>query len=232
MALSLDRDLISQRVSHGLRPPLRSLVPPGLAGGEGDPWPSLNIAKARTLLQDAGYCNGRVLSVPFTYRSNVPADRLMALIWQTQLQRDLPDCLALDLDGVESTTVYRQLGDGAFAAVMLDWRGPYPDPEAYLSPLLSCDVSRGFICERGEAAKSGSFWTAPGLDQALQQSDRSRGRKRLQDLDVIETQAAQGAAYIPVWLVTARAWSQRGVATPEFDGNGQVKLAQLEEVPQ
>ncbi len=230
MALSLDRDLISRRVSHGLRPPLRSLVPPGLVGGEGDPWPSLNIAKARTLLQNAGYCNGRVLTVPFTYRSNVPADRLMALIWQAQLQRDLPDCLTLDLNGVESTTVYRQLGDGTFAAVMLDWRGPYPDPEAYLSPLLSCKVSKGSTCERGEAAKSGSFWTAPGLDQALQRSDRSRGRKRLEELEAIETMAAQGAAYIPVWLVTARAWSQASLATPEFDGNGQVKLAQLEEV--
>ena len=230
MALSLDRDLISQRVSHGLRPPLRSLVPPGLEGGEGDPWPSLNIAKARTLLQNAGYCNGRVLSVPFTYRSNVPADRLMALIWQAQLQRDLPDCLTLDLNGMESTTVYRQLGDGTFAAVMLDWRGPYPDPEAYLSPLLSCKASKGFICERGEAAKSGSFWTTPGLNRALQQSDRNRGRKRLDELEAIEAMAAQGSAYIPVWLVTARAWSQTSLATPEFDGNGQVKLAQLKEV--
>ena len=199
-------------------------------GADGVSWPSFNIAKARTLLLDAGYCNGRVLTVPFTYRSNVPADRLMALTWQTQLQRDLPDCLALNLNGMESTTVYRQLGDGTFPAVMLDWRGPYPDPEAYLAPLLSCKVSKGFICERGEAAISGSFWTAPGLDEALKRSDRSRGRKRLDDLEAIEAVAAEGAAYIPVWLVTARAWSQTTLATPEFDGNGQVRLAQLKEV--
>jgi peptide/nickel transport system substrate-binding protein len=231
MALSLNRELISRRVSHGLRPPLRSLVPPALPGADGVSWPSFNIAKARTLLLDAGYCNGRVLTVPFTYRSNVPADRLMALTWQTQLKRDLPDCLALNLNGMESTTVYRQLGDGTFPAVMLDWRGPYPDPEAYLAPLLSCKISQGFICERGEAAISGSFWTAPGLDQALRRSDRSRGRNRLDDLEAIEAVAAQGAAYIPVWLVTARAWSQTTLATPEFDGNGQVRLAQLKEVP-
>jgi len=230
MALSLDRKLISRRVSHGLRPPLRSLVPPALTEGANGPWPSLNIAKARTLLLDAGYCNGRVLSVPFTYRSNVPADRLMALTWQTQLQRDLPDCMTLNLNGMESTTVYRQLGDGTFAAVMLDWRGPYPDPEAYLGPLLSCKVSKGSVCKRGEAAISGSFWTAPGLEKALKQSDRSRGRKRLDELEAIEAKAAQGAAYIPVWLVSARAWGQASLATPEFDGNGQVRLARLQEV--
>ena len=131
---------------------------------------------------------------------------------------------------MESTTVYRQLGDGTFAAVMLDWRGPYPDPEAYLAPLLSCKVSKGSVCERGEAAISGSFWTAPGLEQALKQSDRSRGRKRLDELETIEAKAAQGAAYIPVWLVSARAWGQASLATPEFDGNGQVRLARLQEV--
>ena len=42
--------------------------------------------------------------------------------------------------------------------------------------------------------------------------------------------AAEGAAYIPVWLVTPRAWSRTSLATPEFDGNGQVVLARLQEV--
>ena len=229
LALSLDRDLINKRVSHGLRPPLFSLVPPGLPGGNLKPWPRHDAARARNLFIQAGYCNGKVFHLPFTYRSNVPADRLMALTWQAQIQRDLADCLSLKLDGVESTTVYRQLGEGAFQAVMLDWRGAYPDPEAYLAPLLSCKESQGSICTRGEAAISGSFWTAPGLETTLQQSDRSRGDARQRDLESVEQMAAEGAAYIPVWLVTPRAWSSTDLATPEFDGNGQVVLARLQE---
>ena len=39
--------------------------------------------------------------------------------------------------------MYRQLGEGVFKAVMLDWRGTYPDPEAYLTPLLSCGDPAG-----------------------------------------------------------------------------------------
>ena len=230
LALSLDRDLINKRVSHGLRPPLYSLVPPGLPGGDVTPWPRHNAARARNLFIQAGYCNGRVFELPFTYRSNVPADRLMALTWQAQIQRDLSDCLSLKLDGVESTTVYRQLGEGAFQAVMLDWRGAYPDPEAYLAPLLSCRESEGSVCKRGEAAISGSFWTAPGLESTLLRSDRSRGDDRQRDLENVERMAAEGAAYIPVWLVTPRAWSSTELATPEFDGNGQVVLARLQEV--
>ena len=230
LALSLDRELINERVSRGLRPPLLSLVPPGLPGGNVEPWPRHDAARARNLFIQAGYCNGNVFNLPFTYRSNVPADRLMALTWQAQIQRDLSDCLSLKLEGVESTTVYRQLGEGAFQAVMLDWRGAYPDPEAYLAPLLSCKQSEGFICQRGEAAISGSFWTAPGLEQTLLQSDLSRGDARQQDLERVEQMAAEGAAYIPVWLVKPRAWSRTSLATPEFDGNGQLVLARLQEV--
>ena len=230
LALSLDRDLINERVSRGLRPPLLSLVPPGLPGGNIEPWPRHDAARARNLFIQAGYCNGRVLHLPFTYRSNVPADRLMALTWQAQIKRDLADCLSLQLDGVESTTVYRQLGEGAFQAVMLDWRGAYPDPEAYLAPLLSCRESEGSVCKRGEASISGSFWTTPGLESTLLRSDRSRGDDRLRDLESVERMAAAGAAYIPVWLVTPRAWSSTALATPEFDGNGQLLLARLQGV--
>ena len=64
-------------------------------------------------------------------------------------------CMVLKLDGVESTTVYRQLGEGAFKAVILDWLGSYPDPEAYLNPLLSCSNAEGHICLDGEAAQHG-----------------------------------------------------------------------------
>jgi peptide/nickel transport system substrate-binding protein len=63
----------------------------------------------------------------------------------------------------------------------------------------------------------------------LQQSDRSRGDARQRDLESVEQMAAEGAAYIPVWLVTPRAWSSTDLATPEFDGNGQVVLARLQE---
>ena len=229
LAHSLDRELISRRVSHRQRQPLRSLIPPSLRGGATEPWPHYEPATTRRLLRAEGYCEGKVLRLPFTYRSNVPSDRLMALTWQAQLRRDLADCLALDLESVESTTVYRQLGDGAFKSVMLDWGGSYPDPEAYLAPLLSCSQATGEICLRGEAVISGSFWTRPGLEQALRASDALHGAERQSQLLAIDAIAAEGAAYLPVWLVTPKAWAQPHLAPPEFNGSGQLRLARLEE---
>lgn len=227
LAYSLNRKLISERVSYGMRKPLRSLIPPSLPGGEQEFWPSYAPEKARELLKEAGYCKNKQLILPLTFRSNVPADKLLALTWQAQVAQDLADCLRINIDGVESTTVYRQLGEGAFQAVMLDWRGAYPDPEAYLVPLLSCEKAKGLICEAGEAAISGSFWTKPGLENALRRSDQLRGHKRLQQIRAVERQAADGAAYLPLWLVTPRAWAQLRLAEPEFDGSGQLLLSRL-----
>ena len=93
--VSLNRSEISERVSYGLRRPLRALVPPSLAGGAMAPWPEHNPEQARELLQAAGYCNGSTLRFPLTFRSNVPADKLLALTWQAQVILS-PDCLVLD----------------------------------------------------------------------------------------------------------------------------------------
>lgn len=229
LAHSLDRRLISTRVSYTQREPLRSLIPPSLRGGRTEPWPTYNLATARTLFQQAGYCTGRRLQVPFTFRTNVPSDRLMALTWQAQLKRDLPDCVQMTLNGVESTTVYKQLSEGSFEAVILDWSGSYPDPEAYLSPLLSCSSGKGNICEAGEAVDGGTFWTAPKLQKALRLSDMLQGRPRLKELAAVDAMAAEGTPYIPVWFVAPKAWSQLRLNPPTFNGSGLVNLAQLGE---
>ena len=173
LAYGLDRRLISERVSYGMRDPLRNLVPGPLPGSQPPSWPAYDPARARALFRRAGYCQvrgpgqGRRLSLPLSFRSNVPADRLFALTWQAQLQRDLGDCISLEISGIESTTAYRQLGAGAFPLILLDWSGDYPDANAYLQPLLGCRRALGNRCLAGDSAASGSFWTAPGLAAQL-----------------------------------------------------------------
>ena len=231
LAHSLDRTRISERVSQGLRPALRNLVPPAVSASGEDLWPAYAPETARRLFRQAGYCDGRRLELPLTFRSNIPSDRLMVLTWQAQLARDLDDCIVLQPNGMESTTVYRQLGEGAFAAVMLDWRGAVPDPEAYLFPLISCSEAQGGRCLKGESALSGSFWTEPGLQQQLLRSEGLAGRERRQLLLEIERRTARAAPYLPLWLVTPRAWAQVVLATPRFDGNGRLLLQELERQP-
>ncbi len=229
---SIDRELISNRVTYGLRKPLWSLVPPNLWNKEKAPWPAYNPVKTQTLLKKLGYCNGKKLNLPFTFRSNVPSDKLLALTWQAQLKRDLQDCIKMELQGVESTTVYRQLGLGAFELVMLDWRGTYPDPNNYLTPFLSCKKINQTNCVIGESASSGSFWASYLIQSLLEDSDKETGSKRTELLKTIEDYAAKGASYLPVWLVNPLAWSQLNIIKPEFDSSGYLLISKLEKLNQ
>ena len=227
LAHSLDRRLIQERVSLGLRPPLRSLVPPVLAGADLNAWPAYDPAKARALLREAGYCQGRTLPLALTFRSDIPSDRLFALTWQAQLRRDLADCLTLEPSGMESTTAYSQLDKGAFTLILLDWMGDYPDAENYLTPMLGCSKAEGSRCLEGGSVLSGSFWSAPGLESQLLRSSEVAGSERAALLRQVQRRAGEGVPYLPIWVVTPVAWAQPRVSTPRFDGSGRVVLSAL-----
>ena len=227
LSYTVDRELISQQVSFGTREPLRSIVPPKLHKKEFSPWSKYNPTLARTLLKEEGYCNNNLLTIPLTFRSNVPSDKLLALTWKDQIKRDLYDCIKISLNGVESTTVYKQLSEGAFEAVILDWTGAYPDPEAYLTPLLSCNQIKNNTCLKGEAVFSGSFWSDIQVQELLERSEDLEGESRLDTLMEAERLAAKGNSYLPVWLVKPKAWSLKNISQPEFSSNGLIILKNL-----
>jgi peptide/nickel transport system substrate-binding protein len=231
VAYSLDRTTISRRVTLGLRPPLRDLVPPSLKGSDPQAWPSYNTARARQLYRQAGYCQGKRLTLPLTFRSNIPADRMFALTWQAQLRQDLGDCVELEVTGMEATTAYRQLGEGAFPLILLEWMGDFPDADNYLVPLLGCEEARDERCLRGASAASGSFWAKPGLQQDLERSASLAGPARAALLRRIQRQTAAANPYLPVWLVAPRAWAQPSVSKPRFDGSGRLLLQDLTRNP-
>ena len=227
VAYSLDRNTISRRVTLGLRPPLRELVPPSLKGSDPQAWPSYNPAKARQLYRQAGYCEGKRLALPLTFRSNIPADRMFALTWQAQLQQDLGDCVELEVTGMEATTAYRQLGEGSFPLILLEWMGDFPDADNYLVPLLGCEEAQGERCLKGASAASGSFWAKPGLQQDLERSAYVAGPARAALLRRIQRQTAAANPYLPVWLVAPRAWAKPSISQPRFDGSGRLLLREL-----
>ncbi len=227
VARSLDRRTISRRVSLGLRPPLRELLPPSVPGSWPRAWPEYDPGGARRLYRQAGYCAGKPLVLPLTFRSDIPSDRLFALTWQAQLRRDLGDCVRLEVSGMESTTAYAQLDKGVFPLIQLEWVGDYPDADNYLVPLLGCDNAEGNRCRAGGSALSGSFWTEPGLEEALQRSARIGGEARRQLLQDIQRRTAAASPYIPIWLVAPVAWSRPNISQPRFDGSGRVVLSEL-----
>jgi peptide/nickel transport system substrate-binding protein len=128
---------------------------------------------------------------------------------------------------MESTTAYRQLGDGAFQLIVLDWMGDFPDADNYLIPVLGCEKASGERCLQGASAASGSFWTQPGLEAELRRSASLSGAPRQALLRRIQRQTAAASPYLPLWLVQPRIWVRPDLDQPRFDGSGRVLLQQL-----
>ncbi len=227
IAKSLNRKLISDKVSYGLRQPSRSLVPPILKKSKKGLWPEYDPREAKLLLQKEGFCNGNILNFPLTYRSNVPADKLIALSWQEEIKNILNECINIKLNGVESTTIYKNLNLGLYTAVILDWTGAYSDPEAYLTPLLSCSEIEGEICKKGESVYSGSFWGSNRVENLFLESENLNGNERLAKLIEIETIASESIPYIPIWISSQKAWTQNEISKPIFNGAGIISLSDL-----
>ena len=226
LAHALPRSLLSERASQGLNTPLRSLIPDLFPAAQ-PTWPDLDIDEARQLLTTAGYCQGTILEVDFTYRSNVPTDGLLALTWQEFLAEQLGDCLTLEIDGLESTTVYDQLATGAFAMVMYDWAPDFLDPENYLRPMIGCDVQEGSVCKEGDAVYGGVFWFDDEAAQLLEDQQNQPPEQRQVTLVALQERIAAGVPYIPVWQSRNRAWSQSSVTGLGYDGSGWLRLDAL-----
>ena len=227
LAKSLNRVLISEKVSYGLRKPSRSIVPPIYKKNNQNLWPEYDPIESKKLLQKEGFCNGNILDIPITYRSNVPADKLIALSWQEEIKKILNDCINIKLNGVESTTIYKNLNLGIYTVVILDWTGAYSDPEAYLTPLLSCSHLEGDICKEGESVYSGSFWGSKRVEKLFIESENITGKERLTKLIEIERIASESIPYIPIWISSQKAWSQNQLSKPIFNGAGIISMSDL-----
>ena len=226
LALALPRSLLSDRASQGLNTPLRSLIP-DLFPSSRTPWPELDIDEARQLLSTAGYCRGNILELDFTYRSNVPTDGLMALTWQEFLADRLGDCLTMEIDGLDSTTVYDQLDKGAFSMVMYDWAPDFPDPENYLRPLIGCDEHEGSVCKEGDAVYGGVFWFDDRAARLLEEQQNQRPVERRDTLVALQERIAAAVPYIPLWQSRNRVWSQASVKGLDYDGSGWLRFDTL-----
>jgi len=225
---SINRKLISKKVSYNLRKPLRNIVPPIFKENNQDLWPEYNPEEARILLEKEGFCNGKELRFSLTYRSNVPSDKLISLIIQEDIKNNLSDCISIDINGVESTTMYENLSKGVYPAAIYDWTGLYSDPEAYLKPLLSCSEIVENICKKGESVLSGSFWASKQIENLFKESDSMVGNYRLNNLIKIEQIASESIPYIPIWISSQKAWSQNKISKPTFNGAGIISLSDLE----
>ena len=227
IAKSLNRELIINKVSFGLRDPAKSIIPDILKKDYSVSWPVYDPYEAIKIFKKEGYCYGKTFNLPLTYRSNVPTDKLIAFYWQQSVKSNMGNCFSINLNGVESTTIYKNLKEGIYPAVILDWTGAYSDPEAYLTPLLSCNILNKEKCLEGESVFSGSFWASKEVQKLFLESEYLNNKERLSKLIKIEKIAAEELPYIPIWISSQKAWSQTHISEPLFNASGRLIMSEL-----
>jgi len=213
LALTIDRQLIRERVFNGQVDPLYSLVPsifevskPVFQGDSNN----ANAAKAKELLRKAGYSSNKPLQVEFWYRSNVPSDGPAATTIKALIEKELGDIAKVNLKSIESATAYNNLDKGTYPMFMLDWSGDYYDPDTYIHPFLDCaEGSTAEGCKDGATVGQGSFYFSEKMNQLIdQQRQETDPAQRQQVFTEIQDLLAKDVPFIPLWQRKEYAFAQ------------------------
>ena len=94
--------------------------------------------------------------------------------------------------------------------------------------MLSCNKLDKHICNQGESVYSGSFWGSEKIEKLFLKGQNLYGVERLKILLNIERLASEEIPYIPIWVSSQKAWSQKNISKPIFNGAGRLLMGDLE----
>jgi len=215
IAALVDRPLLQDRVFMGQVDPLYSLIPSTLPVQSpvfktlGD----ANAEKARALLTQAGYSETNPLKLEFWYRSNLTNDQLSAITLQAIAKKHLGNLLQFQLNGIESTTAYKNLDKGAYPIFLLDWAPDFLDPDNYIQPFMECSKgSPATRCVDGSTVLQGSFYYHDQVNQLIDQSRREQNpTQREQLFKELQTLLVEDVPFIPLWQSKDFLFAQKNI---------------------
>ena len=136
IATAIDREAFIDKVRSGVGKPAYSWIPPGMPDYD----PNLGLeykldpTKAKQLLAQAGYPDGKGLpALTFSY-ADTTGKRLIAQFLQGQMKDNLG--IGILLDPQETAAFRRFLTENKHQWAYLGWGADYPDPENFLPGLF------------------------------------------------------------------------------------------------
>jgi len=133
IAYAIDYDGIINGLMRGSALQIPSIIPVGLLGSEAALALKRDLAKAKQLLQEAGYPNG--FSVKMVYPTRVLVGGLSAETLATKLQADLAKIgVSLQLEPRETVAWRADYRAGKLAITLADWTPDFADPHGWAVP--------------------------------------------------------------------------------------------------
>lgn len=131
-SMAFDRQTYIDKVRNGVGRPAVSWIPPGMPGYQADlgkQW-DFNPSKAKQLIADAGYPDGKGLPpISFQY-ANAGANPQTAQYAQAQFKDNLG--VDIKLEPMEAAEFTKLVGSKKYQVAMAGWTADYPDPDNWL----------------------------------------------------------------------------------------------------
>ena len=210
IAAVIDRTVLQDRVFMGQVDPLYSLIPSTLPAQQPvfqtafaplTPGTANHPEVAKRLLTDAGFSLSNPAKIEFWYRSNLVNDQIAAITLKAIAQRDLGGLLQFDLQGIESTTAYKNLDQGAYPIFLLDWSPDFLDPDNFIQPFMECTQGSPTTgCTDGSSALQGSFYYSDRANQWIRDSRQAQQpAQRNAIFAKLQALLVEDVPFIPLW---------------------------------
>ncbi|MEM1395757.1 MAG: ABC transporter substrate-binding protein [Cyanobacteria bacterium P01_H01_bin.150] len=223
IAAMIDRELIYDRVLYGQAESVYSMIPTTFdvyepvfkeKYGKGG-----NAEKAKELLRKAGFSEENPAVVEIWYPSASAPRSLTALVLKALAKKTMDGMLVFDINTVESTSAFKNIGKGLYPGFLLSWYPDFLDADNYIQPFLSCEkgsVEKG--CIEGGSQTQGSFFYSEKMNELIsQQRQEQDPEKRKAIFDEIQEILSEEVPYVPLWQSTDYVFAQNGITGVQLD---------------
>ncbi len=209
LGYAVDRQTLVDKVLAGQGEPATSLIPPGMPGHVDGIGPTYDVNKAKALLAEAGFPDGKGLpqNIPASF-NNLSVWPLVMQFVQAQLQTI---GVSIQLDPRESKTYFNSMRQDASPIFRSGWSSDYPDPDDWYRVIFTTGASQNY-----------GKWSNPQYDELVKQAAVEPDQtKRLalyrQAADIMVNDPPASWWYYPKRFRLFKPWV-KGVVTTGQDG--------------
>ncbi len=206
---AIDRKTLVERVLAGVGTVATSLIPPGMPGHLDNIGPTYDVNKAKQLMSEAGFPDGKGLpqNIQASYNNLGTWPQVMQYV-QANLQAI---GINIQLDPRESKTYFKEMRENASPLFRAGWNSDYPDPDDWYRVIFKSDSSQNY-----------GKWKNEQFDKLVTQAATEQDQNKRLDL---YRQAAEIMADDPpatIWYHAARFRlfkpAVKGIVTTGQDG--------------